>query len=110
MARAKNKFNYVHYPYFHPVKSEVRGMNKPSFEDALGRLEEVVRLLEGGQLPLEKSLELFGEGITLVRLCRQQLEEAEGRISVLMAGENGEVVQREVDAGLTELAACIRKE
>ncbi|MCL6610992.1 MAG: exodeoxyribonuclease VII small subunit [Peptococcaceae bacterium] len=58
---------------------------KLTFEEALKRLEEVVRELEDGQLSLEKSLELFSEGINLSKICRASLEEAEERIMVLTA-------------------------
>lgn len=62
------------------------------FEDALARLEEVVKQLEDGQLPLEESLELYAEGIQLANICNKQLETAEQRINTLMTNESGEVV------------------
>lgn len=60
-----------------------------SFEQALARLEEVVRLLESGDLGLEESLSRFQEGMGLVRLCAAKLEEAERRIDVLVEREDG---------------------
>ena len=66
--------------------SEVR------FEDALKRLEEIVQKLEKGELPLEESLVLYEEGIRLSRVCHAKLEEAEGRIEMLMKGARGEPV------------------
>jgi len=69
---------------------------KYTFEEALAGLEAVVRELESGKLPLEKALELFEKGISLSRFCHQQLETAEQRISVLIAGETGEPVLKEV--------------
>ena len=51
----------------------------PSFEAALGRLEQVVQRLEKGELPLEESLRLYEEGIRLSRLCHAKLEEADSR-------------------------------
>ncbi len=63
---------------------------KMSFEEALARLEEIVRLLEGGEAPLDKSLELFEEGVKLVKLCGSRLDDAEKKISILVKnGENG---------------------
>lgn len=62
---------------------------KQSFEEAMKRLESIVKELEDGELPLEKALELFSEGIELSRLCQSSLEEAEQRIMVLTAGEGG---------------------
>ena len=60
---------------------------KMTFEEAVAGLEEIVRQLEDGQLPLEKSLELFSEGIKLSKFCQSSLEEAEQRILVLTAEE-----------------------
>ncbi len=60
----------------------------PGFEETLARLEEIVRKLEGGETPLDESLGLFEEGVKLVRLCRDKLDEAERKITVLT--KNGE--------------------
>lgn len=59
------------------------------FEAALARLEEIVRSLEGGDAPLDKSLEMFEEGVALVKLCNRQLDGARQKVTVLT--ENGEV-------------------
>lgn len=56
---------------------------KITFEEAIKRLEEIVRELEDGRLPLEKSLDLFAEGISVSKFCQSSLEEAEQRIMVL---------------------------
>ena len=58
---------------------------KMTFEEAMLRLEEIVRELEDGRLPLEKSLDLFSEGIKISKFCQSSLEEAEQRIMVLTA-------------------------
>ena len=50
----------------------------PKFEDCLQRLEKIVQELEKGEIPLEKSLTLFEEGMQLSAVCRKELEEAEG--------------------------------
>lgn len=55
-----------------------------SFEQAMERLEQVVKELEGGDLPLERSLALFQEGIGLARQCGLALDEAEAKIEKLM--------------------------
>ena len=55
-----------------------------TFESCLGELERVVRELEAGDLPLERSLELFERGMNLSETCRKQLEEAETRVEILM--------------------------
>lgn len=56
----------------------------PSFEDGLQQLEEVVNRLEDGDLPLEKSLELFEKGVQLSEGCRKQLEAAEAKVEILL--------------------------
>jgi exodeoxyribonuclease VII small subunit len=55
-----------------------------TFESCLEELEKVVKELETGDLPLERSLELFEKGVGLSESCRKQLEEAETRIETLM--------------------------
>ena len=64
----------------------------PSFEAALTRLEQIVQRLEKGELPLEESLVLYEQGIRLSRLCHGKLEEAEGRIELLMKDARGDLV------------------
>ena len=59
----------------------------PSFEVCLDELEQVVKQLEAGDLPLEKSLELFERGVSLSDSCRKQLEEAETRVEILLRKE-----------------------
>jgi exodeoxyribonuclease VII small subunit len=53
------------------------------FEAAIAELESLVKKLEEGDLPLEKSLELYERGVQLSRFCHSRLEEAERRIEVL---------------------------
>jgi exodeoxyribonuclease VII small subunit len=60
-----------------------------SFEASLEALEEIVHQLEGGELPLEKSLELFENGIRLSRQCQERLNQAERRIEVLLRDNQG---------------------
>ena len=54
-----------------------------TFEQALARLEEIARSLENGQTKLEDSLALYEEGIRLVRLCNERLDNAEQKIKLL---------------------------
>ena len=58
-----------------------------SFEACLDELEKVVKDLEAGDLPLERSLELFEKGMSLSDTCRKQLEEAETRVEMLIRKE-----------------------
>ena len=61
-----------------------------TFEEALGRLEEIVRALENGNAQLDASLALYEEGVGLVKLCNSQLDAAEQKVKILIAGEDGE--------------------
>lgn len=61
---------------------------KPSFEENYKRLEEVVKLLDAGNLSLEETLALFEEGINLARACESQLDQAELRITQLDTGKD----------------------
>ena len=63
-----------------------------SFEASLEALEQIVRELEQGDLPLEKSLELFERGISLSRECQERLSQAERRIEVLLRDSQGRPV------------------
>jgi exodeoxyribonuclease VII small subunit len=55
-----------------------------NFESGLAELEKVVKELESGDLPLERSLELFEKGVSLSETCRRQLQDAETRIEMLI--------------------------
>ena len=72
-----------------PPKETAKTEPKPSLEAGLEELEKIVKDMEGGELPLEKALELFERGMKLSDTCRKQLEEAETRVEILMkrAGE-----------------------
>jgi len=64
-----------------------------SFEAALARLEETVRLLESGNAPLDESLALFEEGIALVKLCNGKLDAAEQKVVKLRVGGDGSATE-----------------
>ena len=64
-----------------------------SFEEAMVRLEEIVRSLEGGTAGLDDSLGLFEEGIALVKLCNAKLEGAEQKVKLLSRGEDGTLTE-----------------
>jgi exodeoxyribonuclease VII small subunit len=63
-----------------------------TFEASLEALEKIVRQLESGDLPLEKSLELFEQGIRLSRECQERLSQAERRIEILLRDNQGRPV------------------
>jgi exodeoxyribonuclease VII small subunit len=58
-----------------------------SFEEGLKELEAIVKDLESGDLPLEKSLELFEKGVKLSESCRKQLQAAETKVEILLKRE-----------------------
>jgi exodeoxyribonuclease VII small subunit len=60
------------------------------FEEGLQRLEKIVEELEKGEVPLEKSLTLFEEGVKLSTACRKELDEAEGKVEILLK-QNGKL-------------------
>lgn len=67
---------------------------KMSFEEELDRLEKIVSCLESGDAPLEKSLELFQEGVGLVKSCNLKLEAVENSVKILI-NDNGEMVEKD---------------
>jgi len=69
------------------AESEAQPNPVLSFEAGLDELEKVVKELEAGDLPLERSLELFEKGMRLSDTCRKQLEEAETRVEMLIRKE-----------------------
>ena len=69
---------------------------KMSFEAAIARLEEIVRALEGGNTPLDTSLTLFEEGVSLVKLCNERLDGAEQKIKMLTFAPDGTVSEGEL--------------
>jgi exodeoxyribonuclease VII small subunit len=60
------------------------------FEDCLQRLEQIVDELEKGNVPLEQALKLFEEGLKLSTSCRKELEDAEGKVEILLR-QNGKL-------------------
>jgi len=69
--------------------------NRPTFEEAYRRLEEISRKLEDGSTPLETSFELYEEGRKLIALCQKMLDEAERKITLLKLGPEG-VISEEI--------------
>jgi exodeoxyribonuclease VII small subunit len=70
-----------------------RNMAKEKFEEALGRLEDIVKKMEAGEMSLEESLKAFEEGIKLARLCSRKLDEAERRVEILLKQEEELVIK-----------------
>jgi exodeoxyribonuclease VII small subunit len=70
-----------------PAESQRKG----EFEKSLARLEEVVKRLESVELSLDEAMKLFEEGVKLSHDCQKQLEEAEGRVEILLKKADGKV-------------------
>ena len=70
----------------------VENKEEVKFEKAIKRLEEIVEKLEKGDLDIDKSLEIFEEGIKMSRICSKKLAEAEKRIEKLTRNEKGELI------------------
>lgn len=70
-----------------------------TFEEAMARLEEIVRALDGGSAGLDDSLGLFEEGIALVKLCNAKLEGAEQKVKLLAKGEDGNLSETDFVGG-----------
>lgn len=66
-----------------------------TFEASMQRLEQIVRIMERGDAPLEESLKLFQEGTELVRSCGKLLEEAELQVKMIMTASDGSPVEEE---------------
>lgn len=66
-----------------------------SFESNMQRLEQIVRAMERGDVPLEESLNLFREGTDLVRSCNQLLEEAQLQVKKIMTAPDGSPVEED---------------
>ncbi len=64
-------------------------MADEKFEEALEKLEEIVKKMESGDLTLDESLKAFEEGIRLSRLCAQKIDEAERRVEILLKTQEG---------------------
>lgn len=73
-----------------------------SFEKNLERLNSIVEQMESADLPLEKALELYEEGMTVSTICQKQLDEAEGRVEILRKRAEGKMVAEPFDAAEKE--------
>ena len=68
-------------------------MTKQTFENALKKLEKIVEELEAGELPLERAVKKFEEGIRLSAYCSRLLDETEKRINLLLKDSDGRLVE-----------------
>jgi exodeoxyribonuclease VII small subunit len=78
-----------------PTKNE---KNPPTLETAMQRVSEIVASMESGDMPLEKLIESYEEGIGLVKSCQEKLDAAEKRIQIIARNARGEVALEDFDA------------
>ena len=69
-------------------------MAKKTFEQAMKQLEQIVADLESGDLPLEKALKRFEEGVKLSRYCTEALDETERKVTILLKDAAGNTVEK----------------
>jgi exodeoxyribonuclease VII small subunit len=70
---------------------------KPDFETSLTRLEEIVGKLESANLSLDEAMKLFEEGVQLSRDCQKHLQQAEGKVEILLKKAGGEMAAEPFD-------------
>ena len=66
-----------------------------TFESAIVRVEEIVKLLEKGNSSLDESLKLYEEAISLIRFCNNALDNAENKIKILTSDESGKLIEKD---------------
>ncbi len=76
-------------------------MPKKTFEQAMKQLEQIVEALESGDLPLEKAISKFEEGIQLSKFCSNMLDETEKKITILTRGQEGDINEKPFQTGNT---------
>ncbi len=69
-------------------------MAQKTFEQSMKQLEKIVQELEDGDLPLEKALKKFEEGIKLTKLCSAKLDETEKKVSILLKDADGKMAEQ----------------
>lgn len=67
--------------------SEVKDMHALTYEQAMAALEEVVRKLDQGELPLEDAISSFQDGLEYIKICQAKLDAAEGKLAVFRNGQ-----------------------
>ena len=72
--------------------------NKLDFEKNILVLEDIVSKLESGDVSLDESLKLFEEGVKIIKECNKELDNAEQKVNILLAGKDGSVTEEKFDA------------
>lgn len=79
------------------MKKSVEVENNASFEDAVKKIEDIIKEMENGRLPLEQSFQRFEEGIKLVKLCNTKLDNYEKKITLVIEGKDGKLIEKDVE-------------
>ena len=74
-------------------------MANQTFENAMNKLEQIVQELESSDLPLEKAIKKFEEGVQLSKFCSEKLDETEKRITILLKDQNNRVFDQPFVSG-----------
>ncbi len=69
-------------------------MAKKTFEQSMKQLEQIVQELESGDLPLEKAIKKFEEGVQLSKFCSKKLDETEKKITILLQDQEGNILEK----------------
>ena len=69
-------------------------MAEKTFEQSMNQLEKIVKALEAGDLPLEKALEKFEQGVKLSKSCADKLDKIEQKVTLLLQDQEGEAVEK----------------
>lgn len=72
------------------------------FEEAMASLEKIVESMQDGKMPLDESIKKFEEGVGLIRICQKRLEDAEGKINMLIKDSNGKTDEIPFETGSEE--------
>jgi exodeoxyribonuclease VII small subunit len=75
-------------------KKEIKIMANQTFEKAMNKLEKIVQELESTDLPLEKAIKKFEEGVQLSKFCSEKLDETEKKITILLKDQNDRVYDK----------------
>jgi len=66
-----------------------------TIEDAMGKIENIVRQLEGGSLPLEEAIKVFAEGMDLIEWCQKKLDEVQAKVQKILREDRSRNVKIE---------------
>lgn len=79
------------------MNKDLNIQDNKSFEEAISQLEQIVSMLEKGDISLEESIANFQQGIELSRYCAAKLDEAEKKISIILQDEEGNLIEKDFE-------------